>query len=357
MRGILLSTTNTIQGADIEKYIDLVFSNVVIGTNVFSDIGASFTDFFGGTSGIYKGKLNKMREFAIAEVKTKASSKGANAIIGLRVDFDEISGKGKSMFMISVSGTAVKIKQREFVKEEYVDDSIISSDELNNELTRRNILLQLENNKLPLEDQWEILLSNPDYEIAVKLFPFYLSHLSYQETERDERLLSNYYSLMKGIDPNLIIEFLYDNLSDSDYNRSTQIVKIIYDNQFFNPNKVKELIEKGRIKEAVLCLSTTKDSYNQGDIVLMRQILNLIDELPDTGKIESVKSGLMAKEKEKFVCENGHKNDVNVKFCQSCGKNIKGLTIQEIKRIEGFRKRVDSIEYLFKKSNIAIGDV
>lgn len=348
MRSILLSTTNTIQGSEIEKYIDLVFSNVVIGTNVFSDIGASFTDFFGGTSGIYKGKLNKMREIAISEVKTKASNMGANAIIGLKVDFDEISGKGKSMFMISVSGTAVKVKQREFVKEENANDSIISSEELNNELTRRNVLHQLENNKLPLEDQWEVLMSNPDYEIAVKLLPFYLSHLGYQEAERDERLLSNYYNLIKRIDTNLIVEFLYNNLSNSDYHRSSQIVKIIYDNQLFNSKKVKELIEKRRIKEAVLCLSTTKESYNQEDVDLMNQILNLINKLPDTGKIESVKSGLMGKEKEKFVCENGHKNDVDIKFCQNCGNNIKGLTTQELIRIEAFRKRVDSLKYLFK---------
>lgn len=348
MRGILLSTTNTIQGSEIVKYIDLVFSNVVIGTNVFSDIGASFTDFFGGTSGIYKGKLNKMREIALSEVKMKASNMGANAIIGLRVDFDEISGKGKSMFMISVSGTAVKVKQRELVKEEYADDSIISSEELNNELTRRNVLYQLENNKLPLEDQWEVLISNPDYEITVKLLPFYLSHLSYQEAERDERILSNYYSLLKRVDTDLIVEFLYNNLSDSNYYRSNQIVKIIYDNQLFNPKKVLELIENRRIKEAVLCLSTTKESYNKEDIALMKHILILIDELPNTGKIESVKSGLMAKEKEKFICEKGHKNDADIKFCQSCGNNIKGLTIEELRRIESFRKRVDSLEYLFK---------
>ena len=353
MGKIILSTTNTIQGFDIERYIDLVFSNVVIGTNIFSDIGASFTDFFGGTSDIYKGKLSKMRKMAIAEVKAKASNIGANAIIGLKIDFDEISGKGKSMFMISVTGTAVKVIQKDgSEKDDRGDDSVISSEELENELDKKRVLLQLENQELPTEAQWDTILSSPDYEIAIKLFPFYLSHLDYVDVDKDKLLIANYYKLIKRIDPDLIVNFLYENLLSKEHKHYEKIARIIYDNRFFKPDKIKELIEKGLVKEAIICLSSTKELYSQGDFNLMNQILTLIEELPNTGVIESIKSGLMAKEKERYICEHGHKNNVDIEFCQTCKINIKGLDSIEMKRINSFKKRVESIEYLFKNSRL-----
>ena len=352
MRGILISTTNTIQGAEIEEYIDLVFSNVVIGTNVFSDIGASFTDFFGGLSGTYKKKLTDMRELAMSEIKLKASSMGADAIIGLRVDIDEISGKGKSMFMISVSGTAVKVKQKHIDKKQgFLKDSEISTEVLNSELVRRKVLLKLEKKLLPSEEQWEYLMKWPDYEITVKLLPICLYFLSEQEGIRDEKFVSNYYNLIKMGDTNLISEFLYNNLLESDCTDSKQIVKIIHDNNLFNSQKIKELIDKNKVHNAIICLSATKEYYSREDLILMKQISSHIKQLPDTGRIESVKSGLMAKEKEKFICENGHKNDVDFIFCLNCGINVKGLTAEECKNIDVFSNKVDSLEYLFDNNN------
>ena len=107
---MIVTTTNSIENAEIEKYIDLISTNVVIGTNFFSDFGASLTDFFGGYSDSYQNKLQKIYSSAIDNLKQKAANMGANAILGLKIDFDEISGKGKSMFMISAIGTAVIIK-------------------------------------------------------------------------------------------------------------------------------------------------------------------------------------------------------------------------------------------------------
>ncbi len=104
---ILATTTNSVENAEIIKYIDLISPNVVVGTNLFSDLGASFTDLFGGYSDTYQNKLQGIYKIAIDKLKQKAVTIGANAIVGLKIDFDEISGKGKSMFMISAVGMAV----------------------------------------------------------------------------------------------------------------------------------------------------------------------------------------------------------------------------------------------------------
>lgn len=108
-----VTTTNTIDGATITEYIGPLSANVVIGANILSDILASFTDFFGGRSGTYQSKLDDLYSEALTSLRQKAEGVGADAIVGLTLDFDEISGKGKSMFMVTAVGTAVRVKYNE----------------------------------------------------------------------------------------------------------------------------------------------------------------------------------------------------------------------------------------------------
>lgn len=108
---MIVTTTNNIEGYTAKRYLGVVNANVVIGTNLFSDIAASLTDVFGGRSGSYKSKLNTIYDEVMKELTEKAKSYHADAIVGLHVDFDEVSGGGKSMFMVSVSGTAVTLEK------------------------------------------------------------------------------------------------------------------------------------------------------------------------------------------------------------------------------------------------------
>lgn len=108
---MIVTTTNNIEGYTVKKYLGVVNANVVIGTNIFSDIAASFSDVFGGRSGSYKSKLTTIYNEVMKELSDKAQSYHADAIVGLHVDFDEVSGGGKSMFMVSASGTAVILEK------------------------------------------------------------------------------------------------------------------------------------------------------------------------------------------------------------------------------------------------------
>lgn len=118
MSSFIITTTNSVENQQVESYLGVVTSNFVAGTSIFSDIFASFSDIVGGTSGKYKGEMDKLYLRAKQEITASAQGLGANAILGYKIDFDEISGQGKSMFMISVSGTAVKLKPIE------IDDTI-----------------------------------------------------------------------------------------------------------------------------------------------------------------------------------------------------------------------------------------
>lgn len=108
---MIVTTTNNIEGYTVKRYLGVVNANVVIGTNLFSDIAASLTDVFGGRSGSYKSKLNTIYDEVIKELTEKAKSYHADAIVGLHVDFDEVSSGGKSMFMVSASGTAITLEK------------------------------------------------------------------------------------------------------------------------------------------------------------------------------------------------------------------------------------------------------
>ncbi|HBH53453.1 MAG TPA: hypothetical protein DDY91_16330 [Planctomycetaceae bacterium] len=103
-----IATTDSIQGWTIVSYKGLVTAHIVAGTGFFSDFTARITDVFGGRSQTYQQQLAAIEYEAIDELRSQAMSRGANWVIGTRIDFDEISGKGMQMFMVSIQGTAVR---------------------------------------------------------------------------------------------------------------------------------------------------------------------------------------------------------------------------------------------------------
>ncbi len=157
MDEFIITTTNSVENYVIDQYLGVVTSNLVIGTNFFSDFVASLSDFFGGMSGTYRKQMDTLYERARDQITVEAKQRGANAILGYRIDFDEISGQGKSMFMISVSGTAVKLSNKpQAVKKSYrydiyqklynlkqfMDAGVITEEQYNTE--KDNLLLSYE---------------------------------------------------------------------------------------------------------------------------------------------------------------------------------------------------------------------
>lgn len=104
---MLLTTTPTIQGKEIEIYFGLVSGETIIGANIFKDFLAGITDIVGGRSGSYERVLKQAKEEALREMSDQASAMGANAVIGIDLDYETI---GSSMLMVTAAGTAVKIR-------------------------------------------------------------------------------------------------------------------------------------------------------------------------------------------------------------------------------------------------------
>lgn len=103
---MILSTTNTIEGKEIDQYLGVISGEAIIGANLFKDIFASITDIVGGRSGSYERVLKEAKEDALQELQEKARALGANAVIGIDLDYETL-GSNNSMLMVSASGTAV----------------------------------------------------------------------------------------------------------------------------------------------------------------------------------------------------------------------------------------------------------
>lgn len=103
---MIITTTPSVEGYQIAEYKGIVVGEAIMGANVVRDVFASITDIVGGRSGAYESKLQDARETALAELEDRARDKGANAVVGVDLDYEVV---GNSMLMVSASGTAVVI--------------------------------------------------------------------------------------------------------------------------------------------------------------------------------------------------------------------------------------------------------
>jgi len=104
---MLVSTTPSVEGRKIVKYMGLVSGEAIMGANIFKDLFAGIRDIVGGRAGAYERELKKAKEIAINEMIEEAKKLGANAILSVDLDYETI---GQSMLMVSASGTAVVVE-------------------------------------------------------------------------------------------------------------------------------------------------------------------------------------------------------------------------------------------------------
>lgn len=105
---MIVTTTSTLQNREIADYLGLVTGEAILGANLFKDIFAGIRDIVGGRSGAYEEELARAREIAIGEMTASARALGANAIIGVDLDYETV-GQNGSMLMVSATGTAVYV--------------------------------------------------------------------------------------------------------------------------------------------------------------------------------------------------------------------------------------------------------
>ena len=104
-----ITTTHSIEGKTITRYCGVVAGEAILDANLFKDLFAGIRDLVGGRSGTYERELQKARDIALKELEERARDLGANAIVGVDLDY-EVLGQGNGMLMVSASGTAVIVQ-------------------------------------------------------------------------------------------------------------------------------------------------------------------------------------------------------------------------------------------------------
>ena len=106
---MLMTTTPSVEGKQIVRYLGVVSGETIIGANVFRDFLAGVRDFFGGRSASYEAVLREAKDTALEEMARQAEALGANAVVGIDLDYETVGGSG-SMLMVTCSGTAVRVE-------------------------------------------------------------------------------------------------------------------------------------------------------------------------------------------------------------------------------------------------------
>lgn len=355
---ILLTTTPVVEGMQIEKYFGIVSSNQVAGTGFLTDFMASFSDIFGGNSGAYRESMNELFRDVTKNIKIKASELGANAIVGVSIDYDNISAKSMSMFMISIQGTAVKLKNPND-NTDSIPANEISWETLNLEYNKKRILDRLNGDKILDEKEWAFIFKYNLPEWGESFFYYYLKCLNSVSSEvqssedldsisqqgpmRLKQEISNYKQYLGSLNYEDAIKYVYRNVGN--------FRDIIEKKKLFNASKILEIAKQGELSTAISLLSFEKSSYNENDLSEMQALCEYLDNLPEAGKKEEVKGGLFSSGGLKYVCVCGCKNEVGTEYCTKCGRNIYGITKEEVQSIENFKGLVNTLSALLQKRN------
>lgn len=108
---VIVTTTPSVEGKRIEAYLGIVAGEAILGANIFRDVFAGIRDIVGGRSAAYERELEEARRIAMREMEERARDLGANAVVGVDIDYEVVGGTG-SMLMVSASGTAVRLGDR-----------------------------------------------------------------------------------------------------------------------------------------------------------------------------------------------------------------------------------------------------
>jgi len=324
-----VTTTDTIQGWVIDQYKGLVTAHVVAGTGFFSDFAAGITDIFGGRSETYQSQLASIQKDAFQVLYDKALEKAANWIIGVRVDFDEISGKGVQMFMVSVQGTAVQARQLPQTPEAHEVTSL-SGAAVQQQLRKVAVLKQLQQ-IVSGERPWsEALLHSICDTQAYEALPLILDILTVDAREADQPFPPAVQSLAlqafrmapKRESRELIQRKL---LTDGPNQRLLALYGRL---NLLSMSWVLEQLrsptwEHRRVGLRAFCVGVAA-SYKPADISLLEQIRDALPAaFPDCSEVVTVKGLLGAGTY--WRCRHGHDNQLDVTHCHACTESRFGL--------------------------------
>jgi uncharacterized protein YbjQ (UPF0145 family) len=341
-KDVLVITTSSVDGLKIKRYLKPVSAHIVAGTNLFSDFFGGMTDIFGGRSQTYQKQLISLYNEAIERIKFAAYEIGANCIVGLNIDMDEISGKGKSMFMLTAIGTAV-ILEKEVAEKASLPKSDekfenVGLDRINVLRNKKAIIEKANSGALTLNDDvWSFISSNQVFEVFPFLVKKYSSALANEQMSPGTS--ESFYKLLVGyidaLPEDKKLDILYNGIKNEENEQiAFKLSQIIKELNLFDFNRSMELLQNDDFrtqKRVVRVVTYDKPFYNKQDKQDLQTIRDFIrNTFVERGTRTTKKQLLSSKEKEVWTCDCGKTNDIGA-YCGGCSKDIYGFKENEIK--------------------------
>jgi uncharacterized protein YbjQ (UPF0145 family) len=344
-KDILVITTSSAEGLKIKKHLKPVSAHIVAGTNLFSDFLGGLTDVFGGRSSSYQKQLSSLYNEAIERIKYNAHEIGGNCVIGLNIDMDEISGKGKSMFMLTAIGTAVIIEKDEKLNslsntnEKFEN---VGVERINNLRQRKSIIEKAEKRELYYNDEtWSFITSNQVQEVFPGILRAHSNTIENFESMQDAYNVfhKNFISYIDALEENKKVSLLYEKIeTENNHQIALYLSKIIKELNLFDYEKNMSLLKNSDFKKQKIGLRIAtydKSFYDKEDILNLNKTKTFIAEtFKERGEISTKKQLLSSKEKEVWNCECGNKSVEIGENCGSCKNDIFGFKDSEMKPTE-----------------------
>ncbi len=325
-------TTSTLEGWSIEGYRGFVAAHVVTGTGLFSDLAAGFSDIFGGRSGAYQKQLASIKSEVINLLREQAIRAGANWVIGARVDFDEISGKGVQMFMVSAQGTAVRARPLDQQSSDTGRKRRLSPDEIKSGIERSALVLTATEQKLKFDDRaWNSLARHQVVEATRAVVGQYAASKG-----NDMATVA----LVKEKVNRFVVSLPTDEAStelhriiDDAPNLSVEATELIVTHNLVDLAWVKDRIhsEDVRLRRAALQLiGGDPPLYDESSLGLVTDILAALPTaFPERVETRARKK-LFGREGTVWVCRYGHETDIETLRCTVCGYDKRGLKVGDL---------------------------
>lgn len=363
-----ISNTNDLGKNEITKHLGVVSTHIVIGANFFADFFASFTDFFGGHSSAYQERLEEMFGEAKKNLIKEAKQRGANGIIGFTVDFDEISGKDKSMFMVSAIGTAVHlVEKEESIDEDNTISGFVSSKKVQETIMRLTIKENLLNGIWPTKERWQVMISSMP-ELVSTIIPSVVEAeilCKKRRTPENYNLVREFLPIyLQTIDIEEIAALLYPFLADKEnikytnsqggiyYITKSQIAcSLAVANKVLSSKLLFELFNHFEDNRDCIfqLLSIDRPSYSLRELNDFEKIIPYFDNLPNIRRKETITTGVFSKKTEEVeICSCGAKISGDEHFCPKCFKSSRGLTKAEEDAVRQLKLKVLALNELLR---------
>ena len=325
---MLILNIETVPSENVEEYFGIVDTQIVIGVNLFRDIFASFRDVFGGQTKSYQKELDKLKKIAYDTITTKAKNVGANAVIGVKTDLEELSGQGKSMFMLSMQGTAVKMDEDFYKKTKQgnkLDGFLINNEELTTKIglyNEMNIALNSEKPYFTSSQKIEKFTNESFWNdrLAIRLFNDCLGGAMHAFN-----LEKTFLDACKQIKNSTILKYLDDIIENISTKELVQFKKILIVNNIYDLEALLKYLGSDDYKiryKALLLALPIMEFYKKSNILDFEKVLEFMKN-----DFVTIEKELESNNEEKFSCINcGNPRKLEYP-CSSCSIVFKSGSI------------------------------